>query len=114
MKMLKICSKLPHGLILEHPINPAYTVEVAGLNSIMTLGLLTREQVATTEVDEDFWNSWVSVHKNFPAITSGALFVAKDEKDARAMEKEFSKRKTGLERLVPAKEGVEVADFAKK
>lgn len=113
-KVLKICSKLPHGLILENPMNASQTVEISGLNSIMTLGLLSGEQVASTDVDEDFWNSWTLVHKDFPALKSGAIFVAKDDKDAKAMEKEFAKRKSGFERLVPAKEGVETADFAKK
>ncbi len=112
-KFLKICSKLPHGLILENPMNASQTVEIAGLNSIMTLGLLPGDQVATTNVDEDFWNSWTLVHKDFPALKSGALFVAKDDKDARAIERELSKVKSGFERLVPKQEGVEPADFSK-
>jgi len=108
---LKICSKLPHGLILENPLKPGDTVEVSGLNSVSSMGVQL-QPFAVTEIEEDLWKAWCAVHKDFPALVSGALFVAKNENNAKAMGREFEGRKTGLERLKPEDGGVKKANFS--
>jgi len=109
--MLKICSKLPHGLTLEHPLKPGETIELKGLNSVSSMGVQLQE-FATTLVDDEFWKAWAAVHKNFPAMLSGAIFVAKNDTDAKAIGREFEGRKTGLERLKPEDGGVKKANFS--
>lgn len=92
-KSVIVCCKLPNGIILEHPLDPAKTVELNGKNKSQIIGA----EYSTTEVDENFWVPWFEVNQEFPAIKSGAIFVAKSAPDAAAIAKEFADRKTGLE-----------------
>lgn len=100
--------KLPHGIILENPLDPAHKVELNGLNKIEIIGA----DHATTEVDGEFWNLWETSNPDFAALKSGAIFVAKTVADAKAIAKEFKGEKTGFDKLVPdAKEnGVKTED----
>lgn len=95
MALKTIGCKLPHGIVLEHPLNPSVTVELKGLNKATIIGA----DHATTQVDEDFWGAWEAVNEEFPALKSGAIFVAKNASDASAMAKEFKDRKTGFEKM---------------
>lgn len=92
-KIIVIGCKLPHGLILDHPLDPSKKVELNGLNRARIIGAT----YATTEVDADFWNEWKTVHKDFPAVQSGAIFEAKSQADAVAVAKELEGEKTGFE-----------------
>lgn len=92
IKVLVGC-KLPNGIILEHPQDDSKTVELAGLNKIVIIG----SDHAVTPVRSEFWDAWIKSNSEFPAIKSGAIFVAKDERSLAATAKENSKRKTGLE-----------------
>lgn len=107
MANVVIGCKLPNGIILEHPMKPDMTVSIAGLNSAVIIGA----DHATTAVEEEFWEQWFAVHKEFPAVKSGALFVAKSANDAKAIARENKERKTGFEKLNPAdkKHGVKPA-----
>lgn len=93
-KITVVGCKLPHGLVLEHP-NPASkeTVTLRGLNRISFIGA----DHCTTEVDGDFMDAWLAANKDFPALQSGAIFVAKNIGDASAIAAEFKDRETGLE-----------------
>lgn len=98
--------KLPNGIILQHPLNAAHKVEIAGLNKPKIIGA----PYVTTEVDAEFWANWVAVHSEFPALKSGALFAVKSAKDIDVVASEHAKRKTGLEKMKPTDGGVKPAD----
>lgn len=94
-KIVIVGCKLPHGITLEHPMNPTVKVELIGKNKAVIIG----SDYATTEVDGDFWAQWEGVNKEFPALKSGAIFVAKNINDATAIAKENKDRKSGFEAM---------------
>lgn len=105
-KIVVVGCKLPHGITIEHPMYPAKTVELKGTNKSLIVGA----EYATTEVDADFFEQWTAVNKEFPAVKSGAIFVAKNAADVAAMSAEFKDRKTGFEAMDPKSHGVKPAD----
>lgn len=107
-KLITVGCKLPNGIVLEHPLKPELTVSLNGLNKIIIIGA----DHATTEVDADFWEQWYGVNKEFPAIKSGAIFVAKNPNEVAAIAKEFKDRKTGFEKMKQEdkKSGLKPAD----
>lgn len=92
-KIVVVGCKLPHGINIEHPIDPTKKVELVGKNKALIVG----SDYATTEVDADFWEQWTAVNAEFPAVKSGAIFVAKSAADAAAIATESKERKTGFE-----------------
>ena len=98
--------KLPHGLILDHPLDPSKKVEINGLNRSLIVGA----PYATTEVDGEFWEQWKTVHKDFPAIKSGAIFEAGNAAEAAAVAKELEGEKTGSEPMEQNADGVKAVD----
>lgn len=98
--------KLPNGIILEHPENPLKKVELDGLNKIKIIG----SEYVTNSVDEEFWDAWFAKHADFPAVKSGAIFVAKNATEAKAVAKDLAKEKTGFEAMNPKSHGVKPAD----
>jgi hypothetical protein len=105
-KIIYIGCKLPHGIILEHPIDTNKKIELTGLNKIKIIG----STHSVTEVDADFWEQWIAAHKEFGPLKSGAIFVAKTATDLDAVAKEFEKRKTGFEPMQQNANGVKPAD----
>ena len=105
-KIVVVGCKLPHGIILEHPMQPEVKVELNGLNKTVIIGA----DHATTEVDADFFEQWAAVNKEFPAVKSGAIFVAKNLVEVQAIAKENKDRKTGFERMEQKALGVKPAD----
>lgn len=105
-KTVIICCKLPNGIILDHPLDPAQKVELRGLNATTIIGA----DYATTEVDGDFWETWKTVHKEFGPMKSGAIFEAKSNEEAKAKAKEKAKEKTGFEAMPQEAQGVKPAD----
>lgn len=85
--------KLPHGIIIEHPLDPAIKVEIDGLNKTVIKGAT----VAFTEVDAEFFGVWIAANKEFGPVKSGAIFAGKTSADAKAVAKEFKDRDTGFE-----------------
>lgn len=85
--------RLPHGLTLRHPMDSSQTVEIQGLNKSNIIGA----DCMFTEVDADFWDAWIMVHSEFPAITSNAIFVGKNKSSAEAIAAEVKDEKTGFE-----------------
>jgi hypothetical protein len=94
-KYIVVGCKLPHGIIIERPMNTSQKVELKGVNSAQIIGA----GYATTEVDADFWAEWEIVNKDFPAFKSGAIFVAKSVSEAAAVAEDFKDRKTGFEAM---------------
>ena len=98
--------KLPNGIILEHPSDENKTVELSGLNKILIIGA----EYATTEVDSEFWDAWIAAHQDYPALKSGAIFVAKTTAEVAAVAKENQGRITGLEPMKQNAGGVKPAE----
>lgn len=105
-----VCCKLPNGIVLQHPIEKERTVTLKGKSKAVIVGA----DYGTTMVDQDFWNDWYAANsqsgREFAPLKSGAIFVAKDGKDAEAKAKDFKERKTGFEGLTPKDHGVMLAD----
>jgi hypothetical protein len=93
--------RLPNGIYLDVGDK---TVKLNGLNS-SEIAI----PYATTSVDEGFWKEWYEKHGQFPAVLSGAIFVAQNHKELAAKAAEVKKEKTGLERLNPNEHGVKDA-----
>jgi len=106
MAKIIVGCRLPHGIILNHPLNPEDTVELNGLNKVVIVGA----DHATTEVDEDFWGIWKTAHKDFQPLKSGAIFEAKNVAEAKGKGKELKAEKTGFEKVEQTAMGVKKAD----
>jgi hypothetical protein len=98
------------------PRPPSKRVVLNGANSVQRatqrkgpLGeypALAEYPFGLTTVDEDFWKKWLERHKDFDFIKNGSIFVAKDDKAAKAMaEERVHDVKTGLEPLKPSVDG---------
>lgn len=103
---IAVCCKLPHGLILRHPMDQQKTVTLNGKNKAAIIGA----GYGTTMVDVDFWEQWVAVNQEFEPLKSKAIFTAENAADMEAQAKELAKEKTGFEGLDPNSHGVKVAD----
>ena len=97
--------KLPHGIILDHPLNPEKKVELKGKNSSLIIGA----EYGTTEVDGEFWETWKTVHKDFPALKSGAIFEAANASELAAVASELEGETTGFEPMAQNAQGVKPA-----
>ena len=92
-KTIVIGCKLPNGIIIEHPLNPADTVELNGKNKALILG----SEYGTTEVDADFWEQWHAVNSDVGPVANNAIFVAKNTSELVAVAKELKEELTGIE-----------------
>lgn len=91
--MVLVGCRLPHGLVLESPVNPDFKVTLKGLNRSKIIGAT----YVTTEVNAEFWELWSASNANFPALKNGAIFVAKNERELNAVNNALSAFKTGFE-----------------
>jgi hypothetical protein len=98
--------KLPHGLVISHPNAPEKKAVIQGLNKSIIKGA----SHVMTHVDADLWEAWASTHKDFPALKSKAIFVAKTQDEADGKSKDLSKVKTGLEPMPQEALGVKKDD----
>jgi len=105
-KTVIVGCKLPHGIVLENPLDPSVKRLIKGKNSSLIVGA----PHCTTEVDADFWAAWLGANADFPAVKSGAIFEAKSEADAAAIVKETLAEKTGFEPMPQQAPGIEKAD----
>lgn len=112
---ITIGSKLPAGLVLNHPQNPHEKVTLRGLNSAPK-GVNKQPIIVpfmTTEVDTDFWAAWKFAHehptKPFKPLASGAIFECGTQDRAEKTYREREREKTGFESLSHTAEGVQPA-----
>ncbi len=98
--------RLPHGIILDHPLDASKKCTLQGLNKSTIIGATYK----TNEVDAEFWDAWAAVNKEFKPLKSGAIFVAKSDADLKDIGKDLVKEKTGFEPMQPKSHGVEPAD----
>lgn len=102
MPKILIGSKLPNGLVIQHPTNPSVKETLRGLNDAPKgrSGSAILVPYMTTEIDADLWKDWYAVHNHptqpFPPLKNGAIFVARTEEAAKKIAAE-RKEPTGLE-----------------
>lgn len=105
-KTIVVGCRLPHGIILDHPLDPRVQVELKGLNGSQIIGA----DYMTNVIDAEFWGVWSQVHKDSPLLKSGALYAVKDESSAKAKAKELKDEKTGFEQMPQGGAGIKKAD----
>lgn len=97
MAKIFVGCKLPHGLHLDHngarvTLNGANTGTIVGVDGIKT-GL--------TEVEKDFFDAWLAVHKDAPYVIGGMVFANDKLNDTKGQAAEMANVKTGFEGLNP-------------
>lgn len=97
MPTITVACKLPNGLVLN-----------LGDTKVVLKGARDREAVAgfgLTEVDEGFWSTWTTQHKDFVPLKKGMIFAQPKAASAAAEAKEKKDIKTGLEGMDPERPG---------
>jgi hypothetical protein len=97
--------RLPNGLTITHPVSKQ-SATIAGLHSSKIIGATH----VTTEVDQEFWDTWKVAYKDYAPLKTGAIFEARSETEALAKSKELRKEKTGFEPMAQDAAGVKKAD----
>lgn len=92
-KTVTVGCKLPHGLRLDHE---GHRVTLNGANSSRVIG-----GYGMTEVDGDFWEAWLSRHRDYPPVTAGLVFAQNTAKSAESQAKEQAQVATGFEPIDP-------------
>jgi hypothetical protein len=110
--------RLPHGIVLE--IENAVSKEVTsvalkGQNQSAAFEytdiiVLQRDHFGITEVDAGFWEKWIAANADFAPLKANAIFVAKDEKSAKAQAAELRTEATGFEATGQDAGGVATAE----
>lgn len=110
MSTVTIGCRLPSGLVLE--VN-GVQVELAGQRQAQAgreIILLGEDDFGTTEVDASFWEAFKkNVGPEFAPIKSMAIFEAKNEREAKAVQAEIKTEKTGHEPLPKKAKDIEAA-----
>lgn len=105
-KTVIVASRLPWALRIENPLNPAQTVEIAGINSSLVVGA----PYATTTVDADVAEAWFAVNAEYPPVKAGAIFMQRTAADVAANAADVAGEKTGLEPMPQKAAGVAKAE----
>lgn len=113
-KTIFIGCRLPNGIEIEATdANGRHKkVTLLGQNSAQARSpiiILSPDDYGLTEVDETFWLAWKKEFAEFPPLLNGAIFEAKDEKEAKAKHKELKGEKTGLEGVPQTDKNIEQA-----
>lgn len=113
-KTILIGCRLPNGVEIEavDASGKMQRVTLLGQNSAQARSpiiILSPEDYGLTEVDEAFWAAWKKGFAEFPPLLNGAIFEAKDEKEAKAKHKELKDVKTGLEGVSQTDKNIEQA-----
>ena len=94
-KIVVVGCKLPHGLVLAHPMDASKTVTLKGVNEELIAG----SGYGLTDVDAEFWEQWEATNRDFAPMRAKAIFVAKNATDAPKVAEELKNETTGLEPL---------------
>lgn len=90
-EMVVVGCKLPHGLIIHLPdTEDRYTLN--GANTSIIVGGYGR-----TAVPKAFMDAWMNIHKTWPPVASGAIFVADDQDGFEGQASEQEGVKSGFE-----------------
>lgn len=111
MPKVVIGCRLPHGLILTHPLSKQkVTLDGYHKSKIVARDGSPAATFVTTEVDQEFWDTWKTAYSGYAPLKSGAIFEARNETEAVSKAKELRKEKTGFEPLEQSAIGVKPAD----
>lgn len=108
--------RLPNGFTINaHDRDPEMKVTLKGQNSDPAYKrapfiVLAGDAYGITPVPERAWEKFKAENKDFPALTNGAIFVAKSLEDADAMARELENENTGFFPMPQTAEGVKPAD----
>lgn len=99
MANILVGCRLPSGIILEVPGAPHVVLNGQRQSQEgREIILLNADDYGVTEVDESFFESWKKlVTENFGPLKNGLIFVAKNEKEAKAKNKDLKSKPTGHE-----------------
>lgn len=95
MAQITVGCKLPHGI---HMDVDGRRVTLNGSNSA---SIVDTDGVKTglTTVDKDFYEHWISIHKDAPYIKGGLIFANENPGKVKGEAAEKKKIKTGFEGL---------------
>lgn len=114
MSKITIGCRLPNGLLLDLGDNQTPPVEIAGQRQAQErskIVLLSEDDYGTTEVDASFWEAFCKrVGPDFAPLKSGAIFEAKNQREAKAKHKDLKGEKTGHEPLPQETGDIKKAD----
>ena len=101
MSTVTVMCKTPNGFIME--VN-GVAKQINGWNtqtgSIIQVAQL--EKVGQTDdVDENFWNAWLSKYKDHPMVSNGLVHAQSSANSAKAEAKERKGTKSGAEAIDP-------------
>lgn len=106
-KTVIVGCKLPNGIHLdlrEHG-KPLKRVSLRGANAANVIG----GYGITENVPEDFFNRWLEVNAEHPAVVNGLIFAQKNFASAKSEANEKRELKHGVEPLVPKKPGKDIS-----
>lgn len=113
MATVIVSCKLPAGITLEVD---GVQQKINGYNNEDSIIIYEKGQRigVTYDVDESFFDKWVSQNKQHPLIANEAPFIwkSKNESNAKAQAKDTKDEKTGLEQKTPSE--LEAVAGAKK
>lgn len=108
MSTVTIGCRLPSGLVMQ--VGEKF-VELEGQRQTQKRSqiiILTPDDYGVTEVAADFWEAWKKlVGPKFGPLASGAIFEAKNTKEADAKAKDLKGKKTGHEPLPQVDKDIE-------
>ncbi len=91
-----VACRLPAGLLIE--LVDKKTKQTEGLRLLgRKHSKIVGAPYGTTTAPKAFMDEWMKRHKHYPAVTSGAIFMANDLASLEAMYLENEKRRTGFE-----------------
>lgn len=108
MSTVTIGCRLPTGLVLQ--VGEKF-VELEGQRQTQKRSpviILTTDDFGVNEVDAAFWEAWkAQVGAEFAPLKSGAIFEAKNEKEAAAKSKDLKDKRTGHEPIAQSAKDIE-------
>lgn len=114
-KTIVIGCRLPCGITLDlvNAAGKEVKVLLNGQNSAQEgspIILLSERDYGVTDVDAEFWEAWKKQYADFQPLKVGAIFEAKDERDAKAVHRELKAEKTGHEPMPQEGGNIKKAD----
>jgi len=94
-EMITVACKLPHGIHMDlhEPGKPKRRFTLKGNNSSRVIG----GYGITTDVPKDFFDKWMSLHKDHPAVSGKLIFAHQQLASLESQAKERAELKHGME-----------------
>lgn len=104
--------RLPNGLHMDfmEPGKPLRRVTLRGTNASRVAGGFG----ITENVPKDYFDEWIKVNAELPAVKNGFIFSMNKANDVEAKAREMAGEKNGFEPLDPNKPGKDLNAFTQK